>query len=137
MRLSYKDWIPACAGMTMKNISPHTRRTIGLLGGSFNPAHGGHLHITLYALKKLGLDEVWWLVSPHNPLKTSSELAEYEKRLASARALAVPHRRIRVLDLEAKEHLRYSFQTIDWLQRHFPAARFVWLMVLLCRCCTL
>ncbi|MDE3016737.1 MAG: nicotinate (nicotinamide) nucleotide adenylyltransferase [Pseudomonadota bacterium] len=103
-------------------------RAIGLLGGSFNPAHDGHLHITLHALKKLGLDEVWWLVSSQNPLKASSDLAAYEKRLASARALASPHRRIRVLDIEAQENLRYSWQTIAWLKRRYRGAHFVWLM---------
>jgi nicotinate-nucleotide adenylyltransferase len=107
----------------------HTRnRTIGLLGGSFNPAHGGHLHITLYALKKLGFDQVWWLVSPHNPLKNASSLETYEKRLASARAVAAGHPRIRVLDIEQEKTLHFSWQTIRYLQRRFPAAQFAWLM---------
>ena len=107
----------------------HTKnRTIGLLGGSFNPAHGGHLHISLHALKNLGLDEVWWLVSPRNPLKSEGDLAAYEKRLASARAVAATHPRIRVLDLEARYKLRYSYETVAFLQRRYPGAHFVWMM---------
>jgi nicotinate-nucleotide adenylyltransferase len=103
-------------------------RTIGLLGGSFNPAHEGHLHITLYALKKLHLDEVWWLVSPHNPLKSSASLAAYEERLQSARDIAAAHKRIRVLDIEARLGTRYSWQIVAELKRRFPGVRFVWLM---------
>lgn len=110
-------------------IPIHTRnRTIGLLGGSFNPAHSGHLHITLYALKKLGLDEVWWLVSPKNPLKSESALASYAQRLQSAREVAAQHPHIRVLDIEAQAGTRYSWQTMALLKKRFPAARFVWLM---------
>lgn len=110
-------------------ISIHTKnRTIGLLGGSFNPAHSGHVHITLYALKKLGLDEAWWLVSPHNPLKSAASLAAYEKRLQSARDIAAPYRRIRVVDFERQHGLHYSYQTIALLKCRFPGIRFVWLM---------
>ena len=58
---------------------------VGLLGGSFNPAHEGHLHISLMCLRALGLDRVWWLVSPGNPLKPEAGMAPFEKRLASAR----------------------------------------------------
>jgi nicotinate-nucleotide adenylyltransferase len=103
-------------------------RTIGILGGSFNPAHGGHLHITLYALKKLGLDEVWWLVSPQNPLKSGASLASYEERLRSAREMAARHPGIRVMDIEAKAGTRYTWQTMALLRRRFPAVHFVWLM---------
>ncbi len=107
----------------------HTKnRNIGLLGGSFNPAHEGHLHITLHALKSLHFAEVWWLVSPHNPLKKAADLAAYEQRLHSARAMAARHPGIRVLDIEAKQHLRYSWQTIAYLQKRNPGAQLVWLM---------
>jgi nicotinate-nucleotide adenylyltransferase len=102
-------------------------RRIGLLGGSFNPAHAGHLHITLEALKRLDLDEVWWLVSPHNPLKQKSDLADYTKRLASAKAL-IRHPRIKVLDIEEREGLHYSIDTIRFLQERTPKTQFVWLM---------
>lgn len=102
-------------------------RRIGLLGGSFNPAHAGHRHISLEAIKRLGLDEVWWLVSPQNPLKRSDELADYTTRLATAEAVAA-HRRIQVLDIEAQAGLRYTIDTIAYLQQCFPHTRFVWLM---------
>jgi nicotinate-nucleotide adenylyltransferase len=105
-----------------------THRTIGLLGGSFNPAHQGHLHITLYALKKLGLDEVWWLVTPKNPLKSEACLAAYEKRLESAHAVAAAHPRIRVLDIESQAHTHYSYEIIALLKRKYAGAHFVWLM---------
>ncbi|NBX02936.1 MAG: hypothetical protein EBR02_02495 [Alphaproteobacteria bacterium] len=72
------------------------------MGGSFNPAHAGHLHISLYALKKYKLDCVWWLVSPQNPLKDAKSLADYDKRLASARSVAAAHPRIIVSDMEQK-----------------------------------
>jgi nicotinate-nucleotide adenylyltransferase len=103
-------------------------RTIGLLGGSFNPAHGGHLHITLYALNRLGLDEVWWLVSPRNPLKAAESLASYEKRLQSAREVAKPYRRIKVLDIERRYSTKYSYETIDILKKQYRGTRFVWLI---------
>lgn len=102
-------------------------RTIGLLGGSFNPAHAGHRHISLQALKRLGLDEIWWLVSPQNPLKSSSELADYAVRLAHARVLAA-HPHIRVLDIEARLGLTYSIDTLRALQARHPRVQFVWLM---------
>ena len=103
-------------------------RTIGLLGGSFNPAHSGHLHITLYALNRLGLDAVWWLVSPRNPLKDAGSLAAYEERLASARRVASADARIHVSDIERRLHKNYSFQTIRTLKKRYPGAHFVWLM---------
>ena len=107
----------------------HTKnRTIGLLGGSFNPAHGGHLHITLHGLKALGLDEVWWLVSPRNPLKSKESLASYEQRLQSAKAVAKPYRRIRVMDIEKRYNTRYSYETIRLLQNRYRGTRFVWLI---------
>src|SRR6204780_839859 len=74
---------------------------IGLLGGSFNPAHEGHMHVTRVALEYLGLDYVWWLVSPQNPLKPVSEMASFYKRLTQARSLAV-HPRIRVSGIESE-----------------------------------
>ncbi len=107
---------------------PAKNRTIGLLGGSFNPAHSGHLHITLHALKKLKLDEVWWLVSPHNPLKSAHSLAAYEERLQSAQDIAGAHKRIRILDIEAQLGTHYSWQIVQQLHRRYPGTRFVWLM---------
>jgi nicotinate-nucleotide adenylyltransferase len=103
-------------------------RRIGLLGGSFNPAHAGHLHISQEALKRLQLDEIWWLVSPQNPLKDAGELAAYPLRLRGAVAMAATERRIRVCDLEARHHLHYTVDTLRWILRHHRGERFVWLM---------
>jgi nicotinate-nucleotide adenylyltransferase len=100
---------------------------IGLLGGSFNPAHDGHLHLSLVALKRLGLDEVWWLVAPQNPLKSEQGMAPFDTRFASARAIA-HHPRLRVLDIERALGTRYTIDTIAALQRRFPRLHFVWLM---------
>ena len=103
-------------------------KRIGLLGGSFNPAHRGHRRISLAAVTALGLDEVWWLVSPGNPLKTrSTDMAPFEARLASARRMA---RRapIRVSDFEARAGTRFTIDTLAKLQRRFPHHRFIWLM---------
>lgn len=107
----------------------HTKnRRIGLLGGSFNPAHEGHLHLSLEALKRLGLDEVWWLVSPQNPLKNAADLAPYPKRLQAAMALAESHPKIHVSDIEARLATRFSVDTVTRLQQRFPGTPFVWLM---------
>ncbi len=99
---------------------------IGLLGGSFNPAHEGHVHISLMALRRLNLDEVWWLVSPSNPLKESRDLASYESRLAGARAVA-RHPRIKVSDFEARAGTRYTIHTLRALMRRFGGVQFVWI----------
>jgi nicotinate-nucleotide adenylyltransferase len=99
-----------------------------LLGGSFNPAHGGHLHITLLALRRLDLDEVWWLVSPQNPLKPAKGMAPFAARLAGAAALAKGHPRIRVSAIEAALGTSYTADTVAALGRRFPHTSFVWLM---------
>jgi len=103
-------------------------RRIGLLGGSFNPAHGGHLHISRQALSRLGLDEVWWLVSPQNPLKPAAGMAPFAERLAGAAEVAAAEPRIRVSDIEGRLGSTYSADTLRALKRRFPRARFVWLM---------
>ncbi len=100
---------------------------IGLLGGSFNPAHRGHRHISLWAMKRLGLDAVWWLVSPGNPLKDRADMAPLSARLRSARAVA-RHPRIRPLALESQLGTRYTIDTLKALKRRFPQHRFIWLM---------
>lgn len=101
---------------------------IGLLGGSFNPAHEGHLHVSEVALKRLGLDYVWWLVSPQNPLKPSTDMAPLERRIAWARAAAGRYPRLRVSDIEAQMGTRYTVDTVRRLKQRFPAVHFVWLM---------
>ncbi len=101
---------------------------IGILGGSFNPAHRGHRRISLGAMRELGLDEVWWLVSPGNPLKAGSkDMAPLSARLKSARRQA-RRAKIKVSDFEAREGTRYSIDTVKRLQRRYPSQRFVWLM---------
>ena len=102
-------------------------RRIGLLGGSFNPAHRAHLAISRAALARLGLDAVVWLVSPQNPLKPETGMAPFDERLAAARALAIDPR-IHVSDAEARLGTRYTADTLARLCRHSPATRFVWLM---------
>ena len=99
----------------------------GLLGGSFNPAHGGHRAISLAAVEALGLDEVWWLVSPGNPLKPAQGMAPLAARVRSARAMA---RRapIRVTAIERELGTRFTIDTLRALKRRFPRRRFVWLM---------
>jgi nicotinate-nucleotide adenylyltransferase len=99
--------------------------TIGLLGGTFDPAHEGHLYISLTALKRLKLDYVWWVVSPGNPLKGAP--SAFGKRLAAARAL-VRHPRLIVTDIEQKLGTRYTLDTVTALQQRFPEVNFVWLM---------
>jgi len=102
-------------------------RRIGLLGGSFNPAHGGHRHISLAAIAALGLDEVWWLVSPGNPLKPAAGMAPLPARFASAQALAA-RAPIRVTALEREFGTRYTADTLARLVRRWPKQSFVWLM---------
>jgi nicotinate-nucleotide adenylyltransferase len=100
----------------------------GLLGGSFNPAHSGHRRISLQAIEALGLDELWWLVSPGNPLKDgAADMAPLPARLASARAMA---RRSRIVPtaIEAELGTRYTADTLRKLVRRFPNRRFIWLM---------
>ena len=99
----------------------------GLLGGSFNPAHGGHRAISIRAAAALGLDEVWWLVSPGNPLKPEAGMAPLEARFASAREAAggLP---IRITAIERQLGTRYTVDTLCLLRRRFPDRRFMWLM---------
>ena len=102
-------------------------RRVGLLGGSFNPAHEGHRHASLEAIRRLGLNEVWWLVSPQNPLKPAAGMADLATRLATARARA-RHPRIRVTALEGDLGTRYTVETLAELRRRYPRTHFVWLM---------
>ena len=103
------------------------RVRIGLLGGSFNPAHEGHRHVAERALAALGLDQVWLLVSPGNPLKPSRGMAPFAERLASARRVA-DGRRVVATGIEARLGTRYTVDTLALLRRRFPRARFVLLL---------
>jgi nicotinate-nucleotide adenylyltransferase len=101
-------------------------RKIGLLGGSFDPAHEGHVHITREALKRFELDEVWWLVSPGNPLKTRGP-APIEKRLAEARRV-MEHPQVRITSLEVQLDTRFTAETLEALIQRYTGVTFVWLM---------
>ncbi|MES2916267.1 MAG: nicotinate-nucleotide adenylyltransferase [Pseudomonadota bacterium] len=99
---------------------------VGLLGGSFDPAHEGHVHISREALKRMGLDQVWWLVSPGNPLK-ARQPAPLADRMARARAV-MRHPRVKITALEESVGTRATADTIDRLRRVYPGVTFVWLM---------
>ena len=114
------NWVPP-PGPVAKGLR------IGLLGGSFNPAHEGHLHASKLALKQLALDYVWWLVSPQNPLKDSRGMASLQKRWQSAKDLA-RHPRIVVTDIEERLGTRFTVDTLYAVTRRFPQVHFVWLM---------
>ena len=102
-------------------------RRVGLLGGSFNPAHGGHRRISLFAREALGLDEIWWLVSPGNPLKPKKGMAPLAARVCSAieQARRAP---IRVTAIERELGTRYTVETLAAITRRYPKRDFVWLM---------
>jgi nicotinate-nucleotide adenylyltransferase len=100
---------------------------VGLLGGSFNPAHAGHLLVAREAMRRLGLDQVWLLVSPGNPLKPARGMAGLAERLASARRIA-DGRRIVATDIEARLGTQYTVDTLRLLALRFPRVAFVWLM---------
>jgi len=103
------------------------RIKVGVLGGSFNPAHEGHLHISREALRRLGLDQVWWLVSPQNPLKPKRGMAPLKTRLAQARALAADPR-ILVTDLESRLGTSRTAETLSQITKRYPGLDVIWLM---------
>ncbi len=112
----------------MHGAGPYARagQAIGLLGGSFDPPHRGHVALTLAALKRFGLDRVWWLVSPGNPLKPRGP-APLDQRVAAARRL-MRHPRVAVTGVEARLGSRFTADTVAALTRRYPGVRFVWLM---------
>jgi nicotinate-nucleotide adenylyltransferase len=117
----------AAAG-SLAALPPHGRgMRIGLFGGTFDPPHAAHRAACLLAMHRLGLDRVWWLVTPGNPLKDTSGLAPLRERMAAARALA-RHPRIDVTDFEAQLGSHYTFETISYLVRRCPGVHFVWIM---------
>lgn len=125
MRLAH--WGHRGLRMMRSNFPPaRAGQVVGLLGGSFDPAHAGHVNITKAALTRFGLDRVWWLVSPANPLKARGP-APMEARLAMARKV-MRHPSVTVTDIEVQLGTRYTAQTIAALQRLYPQVRFVWLM---------
>ncbi|MFN3459081.1 MAG: nicotinate-nucleotide adenylyltransferase [Novosphingobium sp.] len=117
------------AGQALKRLAlrnPAAPLT-GLFGGSFNPAHGGHRRVTLFAIEALALDEVWWLVSPGNVLKPVEGMAPLEARLASARRLS-RNALIRATAIERELGTRFTVDTLRAIKRRYPKRRFVWLM---------
>jgi nicotinate-nucleotide adenylyltransferase len=106
-------------------VAPGLR--IGVMGGSFNPPHEGHAIVAITAMKRLRLDQVWWLVTPGNPLKTNSSLAPLDARMAACRALAKGPR-MRVTAFEAQLQTPYTAATLDFLQLRYPTVTFVWIM---------
>lgn len=114
--------------LAMKQGFPIARpgMTIGLLGGSFDPAHEGHAHVTRAALRKFGLDRVWWLVSPGNPLKAAGP-APIKTRMEHARQV-MRDPRVVITDIEARLGTRYTAETLEHLTARYPRVRFVWLM---------
>lgn len=108
---------------------PHVEdgMSVGLFGGSFNPAHGGHCHVARTALKRLQLDRLWWLVSPGNPLKKNHDLPPLGERILQSRAL-VNHPRVNVTGCEAILKVRYTADLVRQLVARYPTVRFVWVM---------
>ena len=101
-------------------------KSIGLLGGSFDPPHRGHLHISLEAKKILKLDEIWWLVTPQNPLKISKP-ATYKDRIKNCYSVTKGHP-IKITEIEKKINSKYSYQSINFIQNHYKNIKFFWLM---------
>ncbi len=112
----------------MKYSLPATRpgQVIGLLGGSFDPPHAGHVHISREAIKRFGLDKLWWLVSPGNPLKKKGP-APMDMRMAAARKI-MQHPKVEISDFEAQAGTRYTAETLRALRSACPQVQFVWLM---------
>lgn len=122
LRMPASDALP-----TARNGVDRRSITVGLMGGSFNPAHEGHLHVARMAFRRLGVDEVWWLVSPQNPLKPTDGMAPFGDRTASARRMA-RHPRVRVRDVELRLGTHFTADTLVELRRRCPRIRFVWIM---------
>ncbi len=121
VKVSFKNNTPKC-------FSYKRKRKIGILGGSFNPAHKGHIHISNIARIALGIDEIWWIVAPQNRLKSSIEMESFDKRLSYARLFTNKISYIKVLDIEEKNKLYASYMTINFLNIKSQRVKFIWLM---------
>jgi nicotinate-nucleotide adenylyltransferase len=114
--------------MPIARLPRHTSQmTIGLFGGSFNPPHLGHRLVTLTALKRLGLDRIWWIVTPGNPLKDTRHLPPLAQRMAACRTL-MPEPMIDITSFERDIGTRYTLDTLRYLKKRCPAVRFIWIM---------
>ncbi|MDB4831059.1 nicotinate-nucleotide adenylyltransferase [Hyphomicrobiales bacterium] len=112
----------------LKNpLNTNKGQKIALLGGSFNPAHSGHVQISEIALKKLNLDYVLWLVSPKNPIKNYENLIPIEQRVEKARSI-ISNKKILVTDIESKINTKYTIDTLKYLTTRYAERKFVWLM---------
>jgi nicotinate-nucleotide adenylyltransferase len=100
---------------------------VGLLGGSFNPAHEGHLHIAKLAMAKFGLDFVWWLITPQNPLKDKKGMAPYDERYASVESIINGHPRMMATGLEAQLNTQYTYDTVVALKEAYPKTEFLFI----------
>ena len=116
-----------CVPDPLPRFGDRRRMRVGLLGGSFNPAHEGHRHLAELALARFRLDQVWLMVSPGNPLKPCKGMAPFEERLRGAAAIG-DRRRVIATSIEAAIGTRYSVDTLRVLRRRFPRVRFVWIM---------
>jgi nicotinate-nucleotide adenylyltransferase len=127
-RADRMPWASAMPRTLMRHRLPFVMpgQVVGLFGGSFDPPHRGHVHVSREALKRFALDRVWWVVSPGNPLKTQGP-APLDRRLQAARSLLCDPR-MEVTDLEAVLGTRYTGETLEKLRKLYPAVRFVWLM---------
>ena len=121
VKVSFKNNTPKC-------FSYKRKRKVGILGGSFNPAHEGHIHISNIARIALGIDEVWWIVAPQNRLKSSIGMESFDKRLSYARLFTNGLSYIKVLDIEEKNKLYASYMTINFLNIKSQRVKFIWLM---------
>ena len=111
--------------------SYHSKKTIGILGGSFNPAHEGHGHIADMAVQALGLDEVWWMVSPQNPLKSKDGMAPLAQRIENAVKIAEKCHHaacMRITSIEAQLGTNLTYQTVSQLRKRMHGTRLVWIM---------
>ena len=121
VKVNFKNNTPKC-------FSYKRKRKVGILGGSFNPAHEGHIHISNIARIALGIDEVWWIVAPQNRLKSSIEMESFDNRLSYARLFTNKVSYIKVLDIEEKNKLYASYMTINFLNTKSQRVKFIWLM---------
>ncbi len=112
---------------TLKNDKDWAGKKIGLLGGSFNPAHEGHKHIALLALEHYGLDCIWWLVTPQNPLKDTTDMAAYDERFASVVDIIADHPLMIATHLERDLGTTYTYETVKGLKEAFPQTDFMFI----------
>lgn len=103
-------------------------RTVALYGGSFNPAHKGHRKVARECLKRLGVDSIWFLVSPGNPQKAGTDMADFQRRFDSVQALVGDHPRMHVTDIETRLGTQYTADTIKALKNAMPDTNFLWVM---------